>query len=150
MRAVFLDPVSGHGCELVAEDGITGIWHPGCDRLADIAVELDAFYCPACKANGRVSGTWCADMLSRGGGAWSTGPSLHELDAGETGEQCIHCLRFTYDPHTDRCWRCGRGLRPAYGLEAGTIECPMCGVLNDRRCSGCGGCDCECVCGEDW
>jgi len=36
-----------------------------------------------------------------------------------------------------------------YGLEAGTTECPMCGVERSEWCGLCGGCDCECVCGED-
>lgn len=39
----------------------------------------------------------------------TSGPSLVELDAGETGEQCIYCLRFTYEPGIG-CLRCGRGL----------------------------------------
>lgn len=39
--------------------------------------------------------------------------------------------------------------RPPYGLEAGTIECPMCGIERSEWCETCGGCDCECVCGED-
>src|SRR5260221_5910998 len=37
--------------------------------------------------------------------------------------------------------------RLAFGLEAGTIECPMCGVVT--RCYVCGGCDCECGFGEE-
>jgi hypothetical protein len=34
---------------------------------------------------------------------------LAEPDAAETGEQCIHCLRYTYEPGCG-CTRCGRGL----------------------------------------
>lgn len=40
---------------------------------------------------------------------WTSGPSLPELDAGETGERCIDCLRFTYEPGYG-CIRCGKGL----------------------------------------
>jgi hypothetical protein len=70
----FVDPISGQQCHLVIPQGgrvyptkgqpKIGVAHPGaCDRLADLAVELDAFYCPACRWNGRVSGAWCVDMI---------------------------------------------------------------------------------------
>ena len=32
-------------------------------QLADLAIELDAFFCPACHRNGRVSGAWCLDVI---------------------------------------------------------------------------------------
>lgn len=41
---------------------IAGISHPHCDKLADVSLELDAFYCLACKYNGRVSVAWIHDM----------------------------------------------------------------------------------------
>lgn len=69
----FTDVVSGAECELViAADGCvsrkpgepkTGIRHPDCDQLADISVGLDAFYCTTCHHGGRVSGSWCLDMI---------------------------------------------------------------------------------------
>ena len=40
-----------------------GVAHPGCPVIADLAVELDAFWCPACRRGGRVSGAWCADLI---------------------------------------------------------------------------------------
>lgn len=77
--------------------------------------------------------------MTRRGGSWSDGPSLPELDAyGTTREE--REFQRAMEAANDR---------PSYGLEAGTIECPMCGIERDRRCRSCGGCDCECVCGED-
>lgn len=64
----FNDAVNnGQECKLVftVNDGtgmIAGISHPSCDRLADISLDLDAFYCTACKYNGKVSGAWINDM----------------------------------------------------------------------------------------
>lgn len=73
VRAAFTDPVSGAPCELVIPPGgrvyprpgwpKTGVAHPGCPAVADLCVELDAFWCPACRRNGRVSGAWCADVI---------------------------------------------------------------------------------------
>ena len=73
LRAPFTDPVSDTECVLVVPPGgrvypepgepKIGIVHPGCDALADLAVDLDAFFCPACKRNGRVSGAWCVDVI---------------------------------------------------------------------------------------
>ena len=45
------------------EEPRIGIAHPGCGALADLSIELDAFYCRACHWSGRVSGAWCADMI---------------------------------------------------------------------------------------
>ena len=69
----FTDPISGKICVLVippagrvhptAGQPKIGVDHPGCDQLADVAVELDAFYCPACRWNGRVSGAWAVDQI---------------------------------------------------------------------------------------
>jgi hypothetical protein len=56
------------------------------------------------------------------------------------------------DPPEESCSNAGCPVHDEplrFGLEAGTIECPMCGVERDQQCRSCGGCDCECVCGED-
>lgn len=73
IRAPFTDDVSGRECVLVVPPGghvyplpgnpKTGVEHPGCEALADLCVELDAFWCPSCGWNGRVSGAWCADVI---------------------------------------------------------------------------------------
>ena len=70
----FTDPASGRECSLtVPPDGRVfpgpgepkiGVIHPGCDQTADLAIELDAFWCPACRWNGRVSGAWAADVMN--------------------------------------------------------------------------------------
>ena len=65
-RHPFTDLVSGRACALVITGGHAGVAHPGCSVLADLALVLDAFYCPACKWNGRVSGAWCADLIQSG------------------------------------------------------------------------------------
>lgn len=36
---------------------------PACDELADLSIDLDAFYCPSCGRSGRVSGAWCVDVI---------------------------------------------------------------------------------------
>lgn len=40
-----------------------GVEHPGCTELADLAVDLDAFYCRACQWSGRVSGAWAVERI---------------------------------------------------------------------------------------
>lgn len=30
----------------------------------------------------------------------------------EDGEQCIRCLRYTYDPHCGQCMNCGFQMHP--------------------------------------
>ncbi len=71
IRHGFVDPVRDSPCALVIPDDgrlfrepKIGIAHPNCDTLADLSIELDAFYCPACAWNGRVSGAWCAEMIN--------------------------------------------------------------------------------------
>jgi hypothetical protein len=79
VRAAFTDPVPllAGECTLVVPPGgrvfpqageaKIGVEHPRCDAVADLAIELDAFFCPACKRNGRVSGAWCADVIRSAG-----------------------------------------------------------------------------------
>lgn len=72
-RAPFYDDVQGGECELVVPPGgrvypkageaKIGVAHPGCAAVADLAIDLDAFFCPACHRNGRVSGAWCRDVI---------------------------------------------------------------------------------------
>jgi hypothetical protein len=69
----FSDPIKNQWCELVVPDGgrvfpiagepKIGVDHPGCDERADLSVELDAFYCPKCRWNGRISGAWAVDVI---------------------------------------------------------------------------------------
>lgn len=69
----FTDPVTGRECVLCIPAGgrvypragqpKTGIRHPGCDQLADLCAELDAFWCRVCRWNGRVSGAWAMTMI---------------------------------------------------------------------------------------
>lgn len=64
----FTDPISGRWVTLVITGdhyGDAGVRHPDCPRLADISPELDAFYCPACGWNGRISGVWFYDLWER-------------------------------------------------------------------------------------
>lgn len=74
----FTDDASGRTCELVIPpDGKvfarpgepkTGVLHPHCDAVADLCMDLDAFWCPVCKWNGRISGAWAVDMIEAGRG----------------------------------------------------------------------------------
>lgn len=68
-RHQFTEPVSGWPCTLVNDpargwwDGGVGVAHTDyCDRLADVMPDLDAFYCPGCSFNGRISGAWVLDV----------------------------------------------------------------------------------------
>ncbi len=73
VRAPFYEDVQGGECELVVPPGgkvypqageaKIGVAHPGCTTVADLALELDAFFCPRCHRNGRVSGAWCRDVI---------------------------------------------------------------------------------------
>lgn len=70
---VFLDPISDRFAALVLPPGgrvypvpgepKIGVAHPNCDHLADVSVDLDCFYCPVCRWNGRISGAWVDDLL---------------------------------------------------------------------------------------
>lgn len=69
----FTDPVANRECVLVIPpDGRVfprpgepkiGVRHPGCDMLADLCAAYDAFWCPTCRWNGRVSGAWAIGMI---------------------------------------------------------------------------------------
>lgn len=68
-RHTFEDPISGQQRVLVMGnkdsvpyDGTHGVEHLGCDRLANVSPELDAFYCSACQTGGRISGAWFMDL----------------------------------------------------------------------------------------
>ena len=74
IRVAFTDLVRMAQCTLVIPPGgqvhpaapghpKIGVAHPGCIRVADLALELDAFFCPLCQWNGRVSGAWCAGQI---------------------------------------------------------------------------------------
>ena len=77
MREAFYELVRGGECTLVvpldgrvypqAGEPKIGVEHPDCDAVADLAIELDAFFCPQCKRNGRVSGAWCRDVIEAAG-----------------------------------------------------------------------------------
>jgi hypothetical protein len=66
----FDDPIACSGVTLVVNgpqpsfsDGTVGVLHDGCDWLADVTPDLDAFYCQACQRNGRISGAWAVDCV---------------------------------------------------------------------------------------
>lgn len=44
-------------------DGGVGVLHPGCTALAGVYPEFDCFYCNACGQQGRVAGSWVADLV---------------------------------------------------------------------------------------
>lgn len=59
----FTDPVSGRDVVLHLVDGL-GVAHGDCPVLADVLPEIDAFYCPACRWNGRISGAWFTGLVA--------------------------------------------------------------------------------------
>ena len=62
-RRPFTDLVSGQECTLILEPGqMPRVEHPDCVVPAEVAVDLDAFYCRFCQWNGRVSGAWVMAM----------------------------------------------------------------------------------------
>lgn len=69
---LFRDPISNRECMLrigVNVDRLRpgmvgmGVRHGTCVQMADVSPELDAFYCPGCGWNGRVSGAWVMEKL---------------------------------------------------------------------------------------
>lgn len=74
-RTAFTDPITGATVWLIVPPGGAifpargqakiGVEHPGCHRLADLVPHADAFYCPPCRWNGRVSGAWVADLIDQ-------------------------------------------------------------------------------------
>lgn len=64
-RHAFVDTASGRECVLVLGAGMPVVEHPDCDQPADVSVDLDAFYCPACSWNGRISGAWVVYLTER-------------------------------------------------------------------------------------
>lgn len=64
----FVDPISNQSVVLVVDpdskpyDGTSGVRHAGCDVLADVFPELDAFACTKCRWSGRISGAWFMDL----------------------------------------------------------------------------------------
>lgn len=65
----FVDPMTGDtlvvvfgAAPLVPYDGKHGVRHDGCERLADVSPDLDCWFCPECRRQGRVSGAWFMDL----------------------------------------------------------------------------------------
>lgn len=84
-RIPFTDLVRQASCVLVIPPGGSvypaapgdpkiGVEHGECLRVADLALDLDAFYCPECGWNGRISGEWAADMIAAMRPSWAGGP----------------------------------------------------------------------------
>jgi hypothetical protein len=72
--------------------------------------------CPVCRDTGMVQ---CAETNPEDGAYEMAcpdpahdGQAAESSEAPEDGEQCIHCLRFTYDPHYDQCMNCGFQMHP--------------------------------------
>lgn len=73
VRHPFTNPVGDPFCVLVVPPGgkllplrgepKTGVEHPGCAEVADLCLGLDAWYCPACRSKGRISGAWAAARI---------------------------------------------------------------------------------------
>ena len=73
VSATFLDPIRNRMCALVVPpagrvfafngEPKIGVRHEGCEELADLSIELDCFYCPTCRWNGRISGAWAVDVI---------------------------------------------------------------------------------------
>lgn len=85
----FHDPISGLRCVLQAGAGVDrlrpglpglGVMHGTCPQLADVSPDLDCFYCPECRWNGRISGAWAMDMLGVAAGV--AAPEGDDTDAG--------------------------------------------------------------------
>lgn len=93
----FTDPSSDRTVTLVIQgpdpsfwNGTIGVRHGDCPTLADVSPDIDAFYCQACRWNGRVSGAWAIDM------AEGVRTCTHESSTGVDGAP--------FGP--DKVWRC--------------------------------------------
>lgn len=61
-RWLFIEPVNGGACSLIVKPGKRPVVrHPNCRSMADVIIELDAFYCMKCHFGGRISGAWAAE-----------------------------------------------------------------------------------------
>lgn len=61
----FLELTSLTECWLVITPQLNArIKHPDCPQLADISLELDAFYCVRCRFGGRVSAYWVLERAA--------------------------------------------------------------------------------------
>jgi hypothetical protein len=74
---VFTDLISRRECVLRVglgvdrlRPGLPGavVLHGECPTPADVSPDLDCFYCPDCRWNGRISGAWVMDVLAEDGG----------------------------------------------------------------------------------
>lgn len=65
-RHPFIDPVSGEQVILHMDPDAPGVEHGACPYRAEVFPELDAFFCRHCTWNGRISGVWFVELLTRG------------------------------------------------------------------------------------
>lgn len=68
MHCRFTEPVHDVNCILVipvTASRMVTVLHPHCSNGADISPDLDAFFCPDCGYNGRISGKFVYDMTRR-------------------------------------------------------------------------------------
>lgn len=66
VRRSFIDPVKGVERELVVLIGAPAfdalcVDH-GCSDLGNVSADLDAWFCPVCHAQGRISGAWALEV----------------------------------------------------------------------------------------
>lgn len=72
-RHSFTDPIRYVNVTLVIpSDGVVfpmqgeakiGVEHPGCPELADLCLDVDAFYCPRCRWSGRITAAWAVEQI---------------------------------------------------------------------------------------
>jgi hypothetical protein len=65
-RRPFIDPISGTERELLVLSNATAfdglVVEHGCSDLGNVSADLDAWFCPVCHAQGRISGAWALDV----------------------------------------------------------------------------------------
>lgn len=64
-RHDFRADATGDLLELVIDESLLGehgVEHPGCNELASIRPDLDAFLCTTCGYGGRIHGAWVIEL----------------------------------------------------------------------------------------
>lgn len=67
VREAFKDPIHADRAVVLVVDSKKPLFealkveHPDCDQLADVSLDLDAYFCTGCQWNGRISGAWAFD-----------------------------------------------------------------------------------------
>lgn len=92
IRHAFHDPLSNTQRTLVVTDRpeTTGVEHPDCAELAQVASTFDAAFCATCRWQCRISGAWFVDVVTAARVALATGGRVAGERAPWVDENGVH------------------------------------------------------------